>query len=100
MEKLREKGNVVSDSVGNATGCWGIGELPNTSSGGKFTEHVGDAGGVVYIIVHIATADCLKHWAKFSSPIFAGGKSNVGEEHESELSVVNGDAVGVHVPCF
>ena len=91
---------MVSNSVGSAPGCRSIVELLNTISGGKFLEHVGDAGCVMYIIVHIAMTYCLKRRAKFLPPIFAGGKSNVGEEHKSKLSVVNGDAIGGHAPCF
>ena len=60
LKKFREEGNMASDSVGSATGCRGIVELPNAISTGKFMEHVDDAGGVVYIIVGIPTADCLK----------------------------------------
>ena len=63
LENLREEGNVVGNSVGSAPGCRSIVELPNTISGGKFLEHVGDAGGVMYIIVHIAMTDCLKRQA-------------------------------------
>jgi hypothetical protein len=92
LEKLHEEGNMVSASVGSATGCRGVVGLPNATGPGKFMEHVGDAGGVVYIIVGIPMADCLKPRAKFSAPIFAGGKRNVGKENESNLSVIDGDA--------
>ena len=93
LETFCAEGNVVSDSVGSATGCSGIVELPNVISTGKFMHHVGDAGGAMDIIVGMLMADCLKHQAKFSPPVFTGGKSNFGEEHKSELGVVDGDPV-------
>jgi hypothetical protein len=91
---------LVSDSIGSAAGCRGIVELPNTIGAGKFMGHVGNAGGVMDVIVCILTVDCLKRWMKFASPFFAGGKINVGKEHKSELGVIDGDPVGVHAPCF
>ena len=91
---------MVSDSIDSASRHRGIIEIPNTICTGKFTEHVGDAGGVMDLVVGILIADSLKRRVKFLSPFFAGGKTNVGKEYKTKLGVIHGDCIGVHIPCF
>ena len=98
MEKLGEQGDLVHDGTGQATGGRCVGELPDPFGTGKFFEDVGDAGGSVGIVVGLIAPDALESWVEFAAPVFTIGEVDVGQEDESELGVVDGDAVGLHPP--
>ena len=89
---------MVHDGMGSSAGGRHICKLADAVSTSQFGEHEGNAGVGVAKVVGVLAVDGLEGRAEFAAPVFAGGKIDIGEKHNGELGVVDGDPVQLHLP--
>jgi hypothetical protein len=78
LEKLREKRVLVGDGVGCTKWCRGIMQFSDAVGNGQFSEHGGNACGVVDVVVWKTLMDGLESGPEFVAPIVTRRDIDVG----------------------